>query len=37
MFRFVFIVAVVVAGALVWVVWFSSVLVIRKVEVTGVS
>ena len=35
--RFVFIVAIVAAGALVWVVCFSSVLVISKVEVTGVS
>lgn len=36
-FRFVFLIAVVLIACLVWVAWFSSVLVIRKVEVTGVS
>ena len=37
LFRFVFLIAIVVVGIGVWIVWFSSVLAIRKVEVSGVS
>lgn len=36
-FRFTALVAVVLASVVVWIIWFSSVLVIRKVEVSGVS
>ena len=36
-FRFSFLVAVVLVSAAIWITWFSSVLVIRKVEVSGVS
>lgn len=36
-FRISFVVAVVLVSAGIWIIWFSSVLVIRKVEVSGVS
>ena len=35
--RFAFLVTAVLVAALVWVAWFSSILAIRKVEVSGVS
>lgn len=36
-FRWSLLVAVVLVSAAIWIAWFSSVLVIRKVEVSGVS
>ncbi len=36
-FRFAFVIVVVLVAAGIWITWFSSVLVVRKVEVSGVS